>query len=54
MMGSQSISAQSFYSNPIDNGDNGTGWVELDVAMLRLNVSYTPHGVFPVHSPDRR
>jgi hypothetical protein len=49
-MGSQSVSAQSFYSTPIDNGSNGTGWVELDVIMMRLNVTYTPNGL--LYSPN--
>lgn len=54
MTGSQSISALSFYSTPIDQGASGAGWVELDVIMIRLNVSYTPHGTFAKYSQDER
>jgi hypothetical protein len=53
-MGSQFVAAQSFYSHPINNGSDGIRWVELEVIMIRLNVSYAPHGSFAVHSPNER
>lgn len=46
--------AQSFYSTAVDRGDNGNGWVELDVVMIRMNTTYTPYGSFGAYSPDNQ
>lgn len=29
-------------------GANGTGWVQLETVLVRLNTTHTPHGSFPL------
>jgi hypothetical protein len=32
-------------------GDFGTGFVTLETALIRINTTFAPHGVFPTLSP---
>jgi hypothetical protein len=44
--------ALSFKTYTIDQGGSGSGWVVLDVVMIRLNKTLTPNGSFAAHSED--
>ncbi|CAG7848432.1 SubName: Full=Uncharacterized protein {ECO:0000313/EMBL:CCA71241.1} [Serendipita indica DSM 11827] len=45
--------AHQFRSRPIENGNKGWGWLELEVIMIRLNTTYTPGGSFGTYSTDK-
>ena len=42
--------AHSFHSLPPITGEGGNGWIGTEIALVRLNTSYTPNGKFPVYS----
>ncbi|KAG8737957.1 hypothetical protein FRC10_007471 [Ceratobasidium sp. 414] len=43
--------AQSFMSIPASDGSDGTGWLQIEIVLVRLNRGYAPNSTFTVQSP---
>lgn len=44
--------AHSFFSKPVTRGEDGHGWMELELVLVRLNTTYTPNGAFGTYSQE--
>ncbi|QRV98444.1 exonuclease domain protein [Ceratobasidium sp. AG-Ba] len=42
--------AHSFMSIPATKGDDGNGWLQIEIVLVRLNQAYAPNSSFSVHS----
>lgn len=43
--------SHSYFSQPLTEGEDGKGWLLIDVVLIRLNTTWTPHGQFSVYGP---
>ncbi|KAK7039233.1 hypothetical protein VNI00_010138 [Paramarasmius palmivorus] len=43
----------SFKSFPVDQGNDGFGWTQVEVLLVRLNTTFTPNGDFQVYDPPK-
>ncbi|KAG8714159.1 hypothetical protein FRC08_012299 [Ceratobasidium sp. 394] len=46
--------AQSFMSIPASDGSDGTGWLQIEIVLVRLNRGYAPNSTFSVQAPGTK